>query len=619
MEVELLEIRQFLEQRNPFVYLSDELLNELPADIEIRYLRRGSGFPPKDGFMYIVRSGAIEIYDDDDELCEKLGEGDVYSVSCQLVNLSQCARGEATEDTLLYMLTCARLKALCRASPAFSEHFSSSVKERLKAAINTIQESDDPSVATMMIEVGSLIRKQPITVESGMTIRQTAALMSNKDVSSVMVMQNDELVGLVTDRDLRKRCVAIGLTGAEPIDQIMTLDPKTIEASTLTAQALMTMTRSRFHHLPVTQNGKLIGMITATDLANQQSANSAYLAADVRKAKTVADLVDVSKRLPNLHLRLAAASVTARHIGEAVSCLTDSITGRLLQMAEDELGPPPVAYVWMAGGSQARHEQSSHSDQDNALLLADEFDKAQHDTYFESLAKFVSDGLNACGFVYCPGNAMATNPEWRQPLKVWQGYFTRWIESPTPMSMMLSSIFFDLRPVTGKTELFTPLQKLILKKSQENRIFLAYMMANAMQHRPPLGFFRQFVLERGGEHDDTLDLKHRGIVPITDIARLLALSLGKEPVNTVERLRACAGSEVLSSDMAENLEDALEFIASLRIRHQADQIRKGKPADNYVPPRELSELEREHLKHAFRVIQTMQESMVKRFGADKLG
>jgi len=184
---------------------------------------------------------------------------------------------------------------------------------------------------------------------------------------------------------------------------------------------------------------------------------------------------------------------------------------------------------------------------------------------------------------------------------------------------MLSSIFFDLRPVTGAVELFVPLQKMILKKSQENRIFLAYMMANAMQHRPPLGFFRQFVLERGGEHDDTLDLKHRGIVPITDIARLLALSLGEEPVNTVERLRACAGTPALSTDMAENLEDALEFIASLRIQHQADQIRHGKRADNYVSPDELSELEREHLKHAFKVIQGMQETMVKRFGADKLG
>jgi len=162
------------------------------------------------------------------------------------------------------------------------------------------------------------------------------------------------------------------------------------------------------------------------------------------------------------------------------------------------------------------------------------------------------------------------------------------------------------------------LRDMILEKSQVNRIFLAYMMANAMKHRPPLGFFRQFVLEQGGEHDDTLDLKHRGIVPITDIARVLALSLGEIPVNTVDRLRACSGSNVLSADMAENLEDALEFIATLRIRHQANQIRHNQPPDNYVPPSKLSELEREHLKHAFKVIQTMQESMTKRFGADKL-
>ena len=618
MEVELIEIRQFLEQRSPFNYLGQELLDQLPKDIEIRYLRRGGRFPPKEGFLYVVRSGAIKILDSSGELCEKLAEGDIYSVTCQLVNLSQCDHGEAVEDTLLYMLSCDRLKALCRESKSFGEHFSATIKDRLRAAVATTQESDDPAVAAMMVEIGSLIRKEPITIEAGTSIRATAALMSNRDVSSVMILNDGKLVGLVTDRDLRKRCVAIGLTGNEPIDQIMTPDPKTIDASTLTAQALMTMTRMRFHHLPVMQHGKLVGMVTATDLANHQSANSAYLAADVRKAKSVTDLVEVSKRLPSLHLHLANASVTARHIGEAVSCLTDSITGRLLEMAEAKLGPPPVPYVWMAGGSQARHEQSSHSDQDNALLLSDDV-QPEHDEYFSALAGFVSDGLAECGFVYCPGDAMATNPQWRKPLKVWMGYFDRWIQSPEPKSVMLSSIFFDLRPVKGSIELFTPLQQNILKKSQENRIFLAYMMANAMSHRPPLGFFRQFVLERGGEHDDTLDLKHRGIVPITDMARVLALSLGKEPVNTVERLRACAGTNVLSADMAENLEDALEFIASLRIQHQAQQIKRGQKADNYVPPGELSELEREHLKHAFRVIQTMQESMVKRFGADKLG
>lgn len=619
MEVELLEIRQFLARRNPFNYLSDEILDELPKDIEIRYLRRGGRFPPKENNLYIVRSGAVEIYDTKDELCEKLGEGDVYSVTCQLVNLSQCERGEAVEDTLLYMLSCPRLKALCRESKDFGEHFSATVKERLRAAVAKTQRNEDPSVASMMVEVGELIHKDPVSVHSGMTIRETAALMSNKNVSSVMVLRDDELVGLVTDRDLRRRCVAVGLTGREPIDQIMTPDPHTIEASTLSAQALMTMTRMHVHHLPVMNHGRLVGIVTATDLANHQSANSAYLAADVRKAKTVKDLIGVSKRLPNLHLRLATASVTARHIGEAVSSLTDSITGRLLQMAEQELGPPPVTYVWMAGGSQARHEQSSHSDQDNALLLHDDFRHEQHDAYFAALAKFVSDGLNQCGFVYCPGDAMATNPEWRQPLNVWQGYFAKWIESPDPMSMMLSSIFFDLRPVAGEFDLFVPLQKTILTKARQNKIFLAFMMRNAMQHRPPLGFFRQFVLEHGGEHDDTLDLKRRGIVPITDIARIVSLALGLEPVNTVDRLRAASGSKHLSEEMAENLEDALEYIASLRIQHQAEQIRKGHPADNYVPPDNLSELEREHLKHAFVAIQTMQETMVKRFGADNIG
>jgi len=353
MEVELLEIRQFLEQRNPFSYLDDQTLDELPQDIEIRYLRRSGSFPPAEGFIYIVRSGAIKIYDKSGELCEKLGEGDLYSVTCQLIDLGDCNRGEAVEDSLLYMLDCERLKALCRSSKAFSEHFSATVKERLKTAVTAIQGSHDPTVAAMMVEVASLVRRSPITIDSGMSIRETAAMMSNKDVSSVMVMQGEKLVGLVTDRDLRRRCVAIGLSGAEPIDQIMTPDPVVIEGSTLTAQALMTMTRKRFHHLPVTRDGKLIGMITATDLANHQSANSAYLAVDVRKAKTVADLIEVSGRLPSLHLRLANASATARHIGEAVSCLTDSITGRLLQMAEASLGPPPVPYAWLAGGSQA--------------------------------------------------------------------------------------------------------------------------------------------------------------------------------------------------------------------------------------------------------------------------
>jgi CBS domain-containing protein len=615
VEIELVEIRDFLAQRPPFDALPAEILDELPKALSIRYLRRGAAFPPEDAdgaYVYLVRSGAIELRDAEQQLCEKLGEGDIYTTPCQLVDFAADCRGKAVEDTLLYLLPCEQLKSLRQASEVFDKHFSHSLRERLKHAVAQVQESAASDVAYMTVEVNDLLKKAPVTISADQSIRQAAQVMSEKNVSSVMLMDGERLVGLITDRDLRKRCVAAGLSGEQPATSIMTRDLETIQRSALMIQALMTMTRLHVHHLPVLDGERLVGMLTATDLARHHSSNSAFIAVDIRKAQSVDELAAASARLPELQLQLANSSATALHIGEAVSCITDSLTKRLLEMAEEQLGPPPVPYLWMAGGSQGRREQTSHSDQDNALFISDEM-QPEHEQYFAALAQFVSDGLNACGFVYCPGEAMATNPKWRQPIRVWRQYFHTWIDKPEPMALMLSSIFFDLRAVHGDASLYDELHRDILARSQKNRIFIAYMADNALTHRPPLGFFRQFVLIHDGEHDDTFDIKHRGIVPITDLARVYALSEGLEPVNTTERLRAAGETGRMSAEMAENLEDALEFIASLRIRHQAEQIRHGRQADNFLPPDELSELERKQLKDAFQVIQTMQDALASRY------
>ncbi len=616
MEIELVEIRDFLAQRPPFDVLPEEQLNQLPKLLDIRYLRRNSRFPPSDSkrsYIYVLRSGAVELLDEDDNLVEKLGEGDIYTTECQLIDFGRAIRGVATEDTLLYQLPCSHLKALRQAEPAFDRQFSDSIRDRLKQAVRALQNnSDTSSIAQMTVEVSHLLKKTPVVIDANSSIREAAKLMSDKNVSSVMIMDEERLAGLITDRDLRKRCVAAGLPPEASVSQIMTADLETIQESTLAIQALMTMTRLHVHHLPVMRNNQVVGMLTATDLARHQTTNSAFLATDVRKAETVEELATISERLPELQFQLANSSASALHIGDAIASITDSLTSRLIEMAEAELGPAPVPYVWMCGGSQARREQTSHSDQDNALLISDEM-KPEHADYFEKLAKRVTDGLNACHFVYCPGDAMASNPKWRQTLSAWRKYFNTWINKPDPMALMLASIFFDLRPVHGNKELFNELQMEILEKTRGNGIFTAYMAANALQHRPPLGFFRTFVLIHDGAHDDTFDIKHRGIVPITDIARVFALSQGLKPVNTTERLQAAAETPILSREMGENLVDALEFIASMRINHQAEQIRKGLPADNYLSPDDLSDLERRHLKDAFRVIQDMQETIDNRY------
>lgn len=615
MEIELIEIREFLAERTPFDALPAETLDHLPRDLEVRYLRRGSAFPPPDAdsaFLYIVRSGAVELRDEDGNLITKLGEGDYDTTACQLVDFSGTRTGATVEDTLLYLLPCDKLRALRSSSRDFDRHFTESLRERLKQAVSRIQDVDSSEVAHMAVAVEQLLRKEPVTIAADASIREAAQVMSKHKVSSVMVMEDERLVGLVTDRDLRTRCVAAALSGEQPVKRIMTAQIETIDRKSLMIHALMTMTRLHVHHLPVMDGERLVGMLTATDLTRHHSTNAAYIATDIRKASSIEDLSQASARLPELQLQLSNAGASALHIGEAVSCITDSLTSRLIEMAEERLGPAPVPYAWAAGGSQARREQSSHSDQDNALILSDEY-QPEHDAYFEALAKYVSDGLDACGFYYCPGDAMATNPKWRQTVSAWRGYYADWIDKPDPMALMLASIFFDLRVVHGDQALYRALQQEILEKTRGNRIFIAYMASNALKHRPPLGFFRTFVLVHDGEHDDTLDIKHRGVVPITDVARVYALSEGLTPVNTTERLRAAVEAGALSKDMGESLEDALEFIATLRIRHQAAQIRRGQKADNYLPPAELSSLEREHLKDAFKVIQSIQETIDNRY------
>ena len=183
---------------------------------------------------------------------------------------------------------------------------------------------------------------------------------------------------------------------------------------------------------------------------------------------------------------------------------------------------------------------------------------------------------------------------------------------------MLASNFFDMRCVHGDEELFLRLRADVLPRARDNKIFIAYLAAHALQNRPPLGFFRNLVLIGEGDHANSFDLKHRGIIPIVDLARVHALSSGLTEIGTRERLQAAAGSSALSREGAANLEDALEFLSSLRARHQSNQIKRGEPPDNYVQPEELSPLERNHLKDAFEVIVTVQKTLAQRYQVGRL-
>ena len=620
MDIELQEIRDFIASIPPFDRLPEEYLGHLTRAIAIRYIRRGKSMPPdsdKPPELYILRQGAVTLHSSEGNLVGMLGEGDICT--------SFCSHGEATgftvkvtEDTLVYVIPCSTLTEIVKDHPTVESFFRQTSAQRLKQAVTTQQQESAVNSSLMSTTVEDVISGGVVSVDLKATIGDAARVMTDNGVSSVLITERGRPVGIITDRDLRKRCLAAGLSRQESVREIMTTGMLHVNSNASAFDALMIMTRKHIHHLPVIDDEQLKGMLTTTDLIRHEGRNSVYLSSSIRKAESLGSLVEMSRMLPELQMQLINMGGSAEHVGKAITAVTGAITRRLIEMAEEKFGPPPVPYAWIAGGSQARFEQSSHSDQDNALIISDEM-TSEHEAWFESLANFVCDGLNDCGYIYCPGDAMASNPKWRQPRKVWAGYFESWINTPEPMALMLSSIFFDLRAIHGDKQLLKSLRQQVLSQTRNNQLFLAHMSVNALHHRPPLGFFRDFVLVHDGKHDDSLDLKHNGIVPIIDMARIYALAEGVPAVNTVERLEQTAGSRMLSTSGSANLLDAFEFIGKLRMEHQATQISNGESPDNFMLPSELSKLEREHLKDAFKVIQTMQAVLEQRYQIGSIG
>jgi CBS domain-containing protein len=482
-----------------------------------------------------------------------------------------------------------------------------------KAFTEADRVASDPSLTLMNTPVSTLIKRAPISLPPHTSIRAAAQLMCEQRVSSVLIIDQGHLFGLVTDRDLRNRVIAAGVDTQRPIIDIATLAPLTVALHDPAFHVLLLMARHNIHHVPVTDGQRVVGMITATDLTEQHSTSAVYIAGDIYKRNSVDELREISTRIKSLQQSLAAADATAYNTGHIITTITDAFTTRLLQLGEAQLGPAPLDYAWVAAGSQARSEQTARTDQDNCMVLDDSFDEGAHGAYFESLARFVCDGLNTCGYVYCPGEMMAMTDTWRQPRQRWLAYFARWTGQPDPKALMLTCVFFDLRHIEGKATLLEGLRREVLQRTKGNTLFLAHMVANALTHAPPLSLFGSLATIRSGEHKGTIDLKHGGIAPIVDLARICALSTGDEAVNTHDRLANSASDSVISEQSARDLRDALEFLAFMRIQHQVRQTNEGLPPDNHLRPDEISNFERTQLKDAFLVVQSLQKVLGQRF------
>ncbi|NNK31526.1 MAG: cyclic nucleotide-binding/CBS domain-containing protein [Xanthomonadales bacterium] len=596
---------EFLHSVPPFNTLDSEGLRKIAGRLEAAYYPQGktifSSEPPPG--LAIIRKGAVRLVDAEHRFLDKRSEGELFGHRIWFHGEQKEYIAEAEEDCLVWHLPREHFESLCERDPRLCEYFSSHLKTRLSVATQ-IQHS--------VTQVRDLLKREPVRVDAAASIREAAVLMSRQNVSSVLIMSGDELAGIVTDKDLRKRVLAAGLDPELPIEQVMTAGPMSLEADDGVDTALLLMMRENYHHLPIVEGGKPLGLVTAGDILRAQSEHPLRLVRDIRKRNSIEDLLVLSRRLPSLFERMVVLGRDVEQIGRMVTHITDAFTTRLIELAEQEFGEPPMPYAWIVFGSQAREEQTARTDQDNGLILERKA-RDEEARYFERLSTFVCDGLDQLGYVYCPGEVMALNSKWRVSLAKWKRHFDGWIDEPEPKSVMHSSIFFDMRCVHGDAGLVAELLDYATKRAKENRIFRRFMAANVLKHRPPIGFFRRFVQEDDGSHSEGLNLKHRGIVPITDLVRMRALEGGISRPNTFRRIELAAAAGIMNEDDASSLRDALILINRIRLTYQAEQLAAGQQPTNFVPPDELSPLMRRNLKAAFMLVKEAQEALALRY------
>lgn len=622
MEAEIREIRDHISRHAPFDGLTDDLLDEVAGAVEIAYFKAGITIAQRDRpvqALFYIRSGAVEVYRHNGQLFSRLGEGDIFGQFALLRDRQVRFPVQAIEDTLVYLIPKSVFDHLCAADDDFADFVELS-GSRLKSTVEQSQRDND----MLATRVRRLISRLPVMIQESASVQEAARIMTENDVSSVLLLKpgNDEdsdrmfaeaegrqwlLTGMITDKDLRQRIVAEGASAQTPLSSISHGKLITIQSNESVNEAMLTMLRNNIERLPVLHRRRPVGVVHLSDIVRYETNNSVYLVNNIFSRTSVKGLARLTPEVRASFVRLVDEGATSRMIGGAMSSVGRSLIRRLVEFAEADLGPPPVPYCFMVQGSLARNDQSIITDQDNAMVLHDSFDPKRHDEYFRELARRVSDGLDACGYPYCKGGVMATNDPWRQPLARWKRYFSDWIAKPDPQRLLHSSIFFDLDAVHGEERFVEELQDLIAARAKASPRFLAAMARNALGRTPPLGFFRTFVLEQDGRHNNTINIKRRGIAPLNDVIRVHALGVGCRAQNGFERLDEISRTGALPAGQTDKLGYALEFLSIVRMRHQAQEIKHDHQPHNAIQPEHISDSERHSLKEAFQILSNAQK------------
>lgn len=453
-----------------------------------------------------------------------------------------------------------------------------------------------------LIQVATLCKGPAVTCSPDAGLVEVTRTMRDHDVSGLIVVDENQPIGMVSLSDIRD---FIADTGASPAaclaGDLMTRGVVTIRRRAPVFEAIFQMARHNIKRLAVIdENGSLVGVVSDTDLLRLQTSTPLYLNQEIEAAQSVDQLTRVCARIPDIVRNASHAGASPRSLVELIAHFNDTFTLRTIALMESEEGlrlPEGAAYLVL--GSQGRGEQTLRTDQDSAIIYSDTLSEG----HLEEVARFstrLCQALDQIGIPRCPGDTMASNPQWRRSLGEWKRLIDQWVSILKPDNMVNFGMFQDFRVLHGDQAFVRQLSGHIQAHVERNALFLAYVARHITGFMPPMGIFGRLRVERRGKYRGQIDLKKAGIFAITEGASLLGLEAGIVNGTTWDKLERLEKQGLLSAADTEIFSDAMSYLVYLRLQSQLRAIAAGHELSNHIDPLLLTGKERDRLREALR-------------------
>ncbi|SDS28575.1 DUF294 nucleotidyltransferase-like domain-containing protein [Christiangramia echinicola] len=626
-------IADFLSGFPPFSLLERTYLDLIANEVKVMYFEQGRTIFAKDekvhNYFYIVQKGAVDLQKLDDnkepETIDKCDEGDIFGLRPMFAKENYQINAITDEESVIYAIPLEVFKPYAISNPHVGnflmESFASNIRNPYSNEHRGKLIADEEDITfkkEALFELQPIpIIKKMVTASSETSIQEAAILMSKRKVGSVIVVEDDKPVGIVTDVDFRESIATGKLPIQNPISEVMNSPVICYSKGLTIAQAQLTMMKHNINHICITKDGtpntKVKGIVSEHDIIVSQGNNPAVLMKAINRASSTKKLKRIRNKIMILLNGYLKSNIPLTHISNIIFELNDATIKRTIQRCIEKMNEPaPANFAWMSLGSQGRKEQLLHTDQDNALVFEDVSKEKLEETraYFLKLATKVTKRLNIIGYEFCPAEMMARNPKYCLSLSEWKEQFSQWVTTSGNDEILLCQIFFDFDISYGDVKLTNSLSDHIFDILKGNRNFLNRLAAQALRNPSPLGFFRQFLVEQDGEKKDLFDIKKRGIMPLTDAARLLILEHRVKNIsNTSERFDKLAQLEPNNKEIYQ----ACAYSSRALIKFRTKQGLKHKDNGRFINLEDLGKEDKIKLKRCFKTIKEIQELIKIRF------